>query len=64
MTDYRLTAPARRCHVTGREFRPGERYVTALLEEAGQFVRRDFAPDAWTGPPPAAAASGRSSGAR
>ncbi|HEY1380798.1 MAG TPA: hypothetical protein VGF55_28610 [Gemmataceae bacterium] len=52
MTDYQLQAPTRRCHVTGRELRPGEKYVTALLDEAGRFVRRDFAPDAWAGPPP------------
>ncbi len=51
MTDYQLQAPTRRCHATGRELRPGEKYVGALLDEAGRFVRRDFAPDAWTGPP-------------
>ena len=51
MTDYQLPAPTRRCHATGQELRPGEKYVAALLDEAGRFVRRDFAPDAWTGPP-------------
>ncbi|HEX4592394.1 MAG TPA: hypothetical protein VH120_20860 [Gemmataceae bacterium] len=51
MTDYQLSAPTRRCHLTGREFRPGERYMAALVEEAGRFVRRDFAPDVWSGPP-------------
>jgi hypothetical protein len=51
MTDYQLQAPTRRCHVTGRELRPGEKYFSALLDEAGRFVRRDFAPDAWVGPP-------------
>ena len=51
MTDYHLQATTRRGHATGRELRPGEKYVTALLDEAGKFVRRDFAPEAWAGPP-------------
>jgi hypothetical protein len=51
MTDYQLAAPTRRCHTTGRNLLPGEKYVTALLDEAGRFVRRDFAADAWSGPP-------------
>jgi hypothetical protein len=51
MTDYQIQAPTRRCAVSGRELRPGEKYVTALLDEGGRFVRRDFAPDAWTSPP-------------
>jgi hypothetical protein len=51
MTDYQLGAPTRRCHATGRELRPGEKYVSALIDEAGRFVRQDFAPDAWAGPP-------------
>jgi hypothetical protein len=51
MIDYQLQAPTRRCSVTGRELRPGEKYVAALLDEGGKFVRRDFAPEAWAGPP-------------
>jgi hypothetical protein len=30
---------------------PGERYYGVLLDENGRFVRRDFAVDAWSGPP-------------
>lgn len=52
MTDYQIQAPTRRCAISGRELRPGEKYFAALVDEAGRFVRRDFAPDAWTGPPP------------
>jgi hypothetical protein len=52
MTDYQIQAPTRRCTVSGRELRPGEKYHAVLLDEAGRLVRRDFAPDAWTGPPP------------
>jgi hypothetical protein len=51
MTDYQIQAPTRRCAVTGRELQPGEKYVTALLDEGGRFARRDFGPDAWVGPP-------------
>jgi hypothetical protein len=51
MMDYRLPAPSRRCWTTGREFQPGEPYVAAVVDEAGRFIRREFAPDAWTGPP-------------
>ena len=52
MTDYQIQPNTRRCAVTGRELRPGERYYTALLETAGHFVRQDFSADAWQGPPP------------
>src|SRR5262249_53940321 len=56
MTDYQIQAPARRCAATGRDLRPGEKYHSALLDEAGAFVRRDYAADAWAGPPPGAVA--------
>jgi hypothetical protein len=51
MTDYQLPAPSRRCHSTGRELQPGETYCAAVVDEEGRLVRREFAPDAWTGPP-------------
>jgi hypothetical protein len=31
--------------------RPGDRYVTALLDDGGKFVRRDVSAGEWTGPP-------------
>ena len=43
MTEYPLPALTRRCHATGRDLRPGERYYGVLLEEAAGVVRRDFA---------------------
>src|SRR4029077_907250 len=49
--DYQIQPNSRRCAVTGRELQPGERYYSALLEENHQFVRKDFASDAWQGPP-------------
>lgn len=54
MTDYRIQPPTRRCAVTGRDLQPGERFFTALIEEDGALVRRDFSPEAWQGPPPGA----------
>jgi hypothetical protein len=54
MIEYQIQPNTRRCIVSGRELRPGERYFTALLEEPGGFVRQDNAAEAWQGPPPAA----------
>lgn len=54
MTDYQIQASARRCAVTGQEFRPGERFYSVLLDEAGKFLRKDFSQSAWQGPPPGA----------
>lgn len=61
MTEYDVQAPTRTCTATGRELKPGERFVGVLLDEAGKLVRRDFAAEAWTAPPPGAIAywSGR-----
>src|SRR5262249_968192 len=44
-------ANTRRCALSGRELRPGERFFSVLLEEAGQFVRRDYSSECWHGPP-------------
>jgi len=49
--DYQIQPNSRRCASTGRELQPGERYFTALLEEDHKFVRKDFCPEAWQGPP-------------
>jgi hypothetical protein len=51
MTDYQIQAPTRRCVVTGRELRPGEKYHSALVDEGGRFARRDYGPESWAGPP-------------
>ena len=50
ITDYQIQPHTRRCSVTGRELRPGERFYTALFDEVGKFLRRDYAGDAWQGP--------------
>jgi hypothetical protein len=54
MTDYQIQPHTRRCALTGRALQPGEKFYTALVEEGAQFVRKDYAGDAWQGPPPGA----------
>jgi hypothetical protein len=51
MTEYQIQPNTRRCAVTGRELRPGEKFYTALLEEGDHFLRQDFSAEAWHGPP-------------
>jgi hypothetical protein len=51
MTDYQIQPNSRRCAVSGREMRPGERFFSALIDENHQFVRKDFSAEAWQGPP-------------
>lgn len=50
--ELEIQGPTRVCAGSGRELRPGERFYGALVDEAGKFVRRDFATEAWTTPPP------------
>lgn len=49
--DYNIQPPTRRCMASGRELMVGERYFTALVETGDRFERRDFAAEAWHGPP-------------
>jgi hypothetical protein len=51
MTDYQIQPHTRRCAVSGRELKPGERFYTALVEEGEQFRRQDYSSELWTGPP-------------
>ncbi len=54
MTEYQIQPNSRRCTVTGRELKPGEKVFSVLLEEGGKLIRRDYAVEAWQGPPPEA----------
>jgi hypothetical protein len=54
MTDYQIQPNTRQCAATGRTLRPGERYYSVLVEDQGKLARRDYAADAWQGPPPGA----------
>jgi hypothetical protein len=51
MTEYQIQPNTRRCAASGRELKPGERYYSVLLDEGGAFVRKDYAAEAWSGPP-------------
>ena len=50
-TEFDIQGPTRLCTATGRELKAGERYFAALVDDAGKFVRKDFAAEAWPGPP-------------
>lgn len=56
MTNYDIHGPARTCSATSRELRAGEKVYSVLWDEGGQFVRKDYAADAWPGPPAGAIA--------
>jgi hypothetical protein len=51
ISDYQIEANSRRCATTGKELQPGERCFTALFDQAGHLVRRDYCHEAWQGPP-------------
>src|SRR4029079_1923924 len=51
MTNYEIHGPARTCAASGRELRPGDKVFSVLWEEADRFVRKDYAAEAWPGPP-------------
>jgi hypothetical protein len=54
MAEYQIQANTRRCAVTGRELRPGEKFYSVLLDHGNRFERQDFSSEAWQGPPAAA----------
>lgn len=49
--DLTIHRPQAVCTQTGRGFFPGEPFVSALVRAEGRLERRDYAIDAWTGPP-------------
>ncbi|MGL4513247.1 MAG: hypothetical protein ACRCT8_09175, partial [Lacipirellulaceae bacterium] len=53
--EFDVRRSSRRCAASGRDLAPGEAFYSALVDEprpGGQIVeRRDFAPEAWAGPP-------------
>ncbi|MGD9724039.1 MAG: hypothetical protein AB7O59_22490 [Pirellulales bacterium] len=51
MIDYEVQRCTRHCAVTGRELEPGEEFYSTLTAEGAALVRRDFAREAWQGPP-------------
>jgi len=49
--DYQIQPNTRRCFLTGRELKPGEKFYSVLLDEGGQLVRHDYGAEVWHGPP-------------
>jgi len=58
--DFEVQRFTRRCHQTDRELTPGETFYSALFDEPSGVVRRDYAADAWEGPPEDAVSSWKS----
>ncbi len=58
--DFEVQRFTRRCFQTERDLAPGETFYSALFDEAGGVVRRDFCEDAWDGPPEDAISSWKS----
>ena len=51
MMDIEIKGCSRSCATTARTFNPGEVYFSVLEEAANDFIRRDYAVEAWQGPP-------------
>lgn len=51
MIDYEVQRCTRHCATTGRELQPGEMFYSTLTSEGAEVVRRDYAAEAWQGPP-------------
>ena len=51
MFEYDIKRFNRRCAKTDREFKPGDVYYSALVEQGDAFVRVDISAAAWEGPP-------------
>lgn len=49
--EWNIPGPTGQCAATGQPIPPGTNYHTVLYQEAGQWVRRDYAVQAFTGPP-------------
>jgi hypothetical protein len=49
--DFEVQKFTRRCAATDRELRAGDSFYSVLIAQDGQVVRRDYAVDAWHGPP-------------
>ncbi len=49
--EYKVSRCSRKCHKLGRPLREGERYYSVVLESGQEYERRDYAAEAWEGPP-------------
>ena len=51
MSEYEVARSGGTCFQTGRTFEEDESFFSVVVETPEGFERRDFAVDAWTGPP-------------
>jgi len=51
MSDYEVSRSIGQCCVSGRVFSEGEEFYTVVLEGPDGLERKDYALDAWEGPP-------------
>ena len=49
--DFEVERCTRHCAVSGRELAEGEEFFSVLAREGAELKRRDYACDAWPGPP-------------
>lgn len=49
--EYHFPPLGKTCAATGKPLAPGSACRSALFEQNGQQVRKDYSPDGWTGPP-------------
>lgn len=49
--EFKVSRCTRRCHALERPLREGEWYYSVLVESGDEFLRRDYAAEAWQGPP-------------
>lgn len=49
--DYEVQRCTRVCAATARQLQPGETFYSTLVVEGADVVRRDYAREAWQGPP-------------
>lgn len=50
-TNYAIQGPTLVCAATGKPIAPGDKYYAVLCEDDDKYVRKDYASDAWPGPP-------------
>lgn len=50
--DYQFGPPGKICAASGKPLGPGDRCVSALVEQTGRLVRLDYLEAHWTGEPP------------
>ncbi len=51
MLNFDISRTSRKCSVTQRELARGEEFISALVDDDGQFKRMDFCLESWEGAP-------------